>query len=258
MLNMRPPTGFCCGCSLDVGVKVITLLHLAINVAVLSAIFNDIVHKSSTFAVVYDNDLTLAMLVSGWTLCGVLLCATGFQGTVLKSEPMVRVYWFYALACYIIMIGFVIRDLIMSGPCESLPQLLNGAATAATCGVFRTVNAFAVGGLVVVPLYFLVVVQAYRDNVAYGGGPGLGDLAGGSDRFYRPWLYSKRDQGEVLDRIVGGRVEFNAPGGYGSPSRGGGYGAVYHQAAAQGLGGSRPLFGNTFHDLSYPRATNTA
>lgn len=255
---MRPITGFCCGCSLDVGVKVITLLHLSINVAVLSAIFSDIVHKSSNFAVLYDSDLTLAMLMSGCTLCGVLLAVVGFWGTFLKSESMLRVYLFYAVACYIILIWFVIKDLVLSGPCESIPELLNGVATAATCGVFRTVNALAVGGLVAVPLYFLAVVQAYRDNAAFGSGPGIGDLRGGSDRFYRPWLYSKRDQGDVFDYIVGGRVEVNAPGGYGSPSRGGGYGAVYRQAAAQGLGGSKPLFGNAFHDLRYPRQTNTA
>lgn len=230
----------------------ITLLHLSLNVAVLSAIFSDIIRKSSNFVALYENDLTLAMLIAGWTLCGALLCVTGFWGTFLKSGEMVRVYLFYAVACYIIMIGFVIRDLVLSGPCESIPELLNGVATAATCGVFRTVNALAVGGLVAVPLYFLVVVQAYRDTAANGSGPGLGDLAGGSDRFYRPWLYSKRNQGEALDRLVGGNVEINAPGGYGSPSRGGGYGAVYQKAAAQGLGGSRPLFGNAFHDLRYP------
>jgi len=258
----RPLTGFCCGCSLDVGVKVITLAHLAVNVAVLLAIFNDIVGKTSNFAIWYENDLTLAMMLSGWTLCGVLFCVAGFWGTFLKSETIVRVYWYYAVACYCIMLGFVIKDLVLSGPCESIPVLLNGVATAVTCGVFRIVNGLVVGGATIVPLYFIFVVNAYCDNIAYGNsGPGFSDLVGGSDRFYRPWLYSKQDQNEVSDYVMSNSmqtVNVNAPGGYGNPNRGSGYGAVYHQAASQGLGGSQPLFGNSFHDLNYPRATNTA
>lgn len=258
----RPLSGFCCGCSLDVGVKVITITHLLINALVLAAIFNDVIGKTSNFAIWYENDLTLAMMLSGWTLCGILFSLCGFWGTFVKSETIVRVYWFYALASYIIMTGFVIKDLVLSGPCESIPVLFNGVATAVTCGVFRVVNTVVVMGLVFIPMYFLFVVLSYCDNIAYGQtGPGFQDLAPGSDKFYRPWLYQKEPQQEISEYLMSSRGQgtVNAPGGYGNPNRGGGYGAIYEQAASQGLGGSRPILNSSgYHDMNYPRGPTAA
>lgn len=246
----RALDAFCFGCSLDVGVRFVTLLHLAIDTLVLVVIATDLIGKVSTFAVWYENDINFAIFLSGFTLCGVPICIAGFLGTFVKSETLVRVYWYYAVVCYIILLVFVVKDLVISGPCASIPVLLNGMAVAVTCGVFRIVNVLLVSGLVAVPLYFLFVVLSYCDNVAYGmAGPALHDLAQGSDRFYRPWLYKKTSD-EVQEYAANTRTQAN---GYGNPARGGSYGSVYEQAVSQGLGGSRPIFGCSYHDMNYPR-----
>jgi len=255
----RPLNMFCCGCSLDVGVKVVTLMHLFISVLVLAAVSSDVIGKSTQFAIWYENDLALAMCLAGWMLCGVFFSLAGFAGTLVKSEAVVRVYWYFATLSYLVMAVIVIKDLVLSGPCQSIPVLLNNEATAVTCGVFRVVNTVVVFGVLAIPLYFLFVVMSYCDNIAFGGqGTGFGDLAAGSDRFHRPWLYHKSN--EEHDYVLNSRIQgsINGIGGYGNPNRGGGYGAVYEEAVSQGLGGSSTLFGRQYHDLNYPRATNTA
>lgn len=253
----RTLNAFCCGCSLDVGVKVVTLLHVVINLFVLVAIASDLIGGESTFAIWYENDMTVALFLAGFLLCGIPVILAAFYGTFLKSESLVRVYWYYAVVSYIILCVVVVRDFVISGPCETVPVLVNGMGTAVTCGVFRIVNALAIVGMIVVPLYFLFVVLSYCDNLAFGiSGPGLHDLAAGSDHFYRPWLYQRPHDDQVRQYVA--NVHHSQVNGYGDPQRGGGYGAVYEEAASQGLGGSQPIFSRGFHDLTYPRATNAA
>jgi hypothetical protein len=189
-------------------------------------------------------DLILETLLTAYALVGLPIILAAFWGTFTKIPQLLRAYWYYMLVSFVLLLIWIVRYVIASGPCTRLPSIVRQQyGSAFTCGMMRGLHVVVVLCLVFIPIYLILIVLSYADDVSLGiVGPELSDLAVSKDSFKKP-------QSGIMNTYE--RACAVNANGYGNPNRGGKYGAVYRQAIQQGMGGSTSLFGRTRHDLEF-------
>lgn len=228
----RPATQFCCGCSVEFGVKAILLYNFLQNIFVISMVTLRIVFKSEMGSL--TPDLTLQIVVAGYTLSGLPIIIVAFWGTLNKAEGPLRLYWLYMVLTFAFDSVFIFKNFVLEGPCEHLPPVFSGSGRAFACGMARGTNVTSVVAMVVIQLYCIFVVHSYCDDLAQSaGGLDLGDL----QKRQRPLpTQNNYDVDSVYVHCLG------------TPDA---YGTVSSIAAAKTQGGSSKVFGE-YHEMSFP------
>jgi len=235
MAYCRPASQFCCGCSVLHGIKFILMLHFAINAFLIVEAIGLIFVPNGAW--MGSESMGVEVVVAGFALAGLPLIAAAFWGVLSKSEALIRVYLFYLVCSFIFDSYFILRIFILSGPCESMPQILRDTGMAFACGVARIVNGSAVTTFWGLQLYMIYIVWSYVEDMAAGGGPDLSDLVVDEDTF----MLKRAHHEDPFASMVG--LGEHVPAEYGS---------IYDAAADGGIGGSARIFNGNRHEMSYP------
>lgn len=237
-----PATQFGCGCSVTWGVKFVMLLHLAMNAAILGSSISFLIFGMKSMALA---NYGLSSILLAYALAGVPIIVVGFNGVLYRNESQVRMYLYYMWITIVVMVAFIIKECILSGPCQSLAGTgvfsANGEAWA--CGMARYVNIAIIVVSIALLGYFQHVVYSHCEDLAtMGGGPELGDLVLNKD------FYKKNSQAHSLYSSIEGMAEAGSTDGVVGPSWFGG------MPGPTGLAGGQTIFGGTNHEMSYPPA----
>lgn len=245
---------FCCGLTLQFGTRVVLLLHLVLVCYFIVAAAGHMIWQDTSYSYTRGEGLVLETLLAGFSLVGVATILGALWGTHVKNAVLVRVYWYYMFVSFLLLLVWTIKEFLFKSPCKHLPHFIEREyGYAWTCGVFRIWHIVAVVMLIFVPIYLMLIVLSYADDVTFGVvGPQLGDLMSDRKHFDKPWLYDRqRLENKAFDPS---EISYAMPEDpRGRIDRGGQYGAVYDKICASGLGGSTRLFGGKFHDVEYPR-----
>jgi len=230
-----PATQCCCGCSLSVGVKIIMILHLLADVAiVISSGMNIVFGLPNPFMVVPDFNLESAMLFYG--LAGLPIIVTALYGAWCRDEVKVRLYFFYMLLTMVFLTVLVFQGLVFTDICNSLPEILAEEGKAWACGVARYFRVFLVSVFLGIIAYATFIMKSYGEDLAEGAaGPELYDLTWNKSPDVQP-SYSYGSVQGLGEHVPG---EFNT---------------IFETACSDGLGGSKTIFNGKYHDLAYPPA----
>jgi hypothetical protein len=233
MVYCRPASQFCCGCSVEFGVKSILVFNLHRNLFFVFVAVMTMVFKNPMFS--YSGSLTLQTFLAGLAIAGVPLILLALWAVHNKSEGPLRLYSYYMVLSFLIDMVFVTKEFIISGACSHIPTIVSRSGEAFACGAARGANTVAVVTTVSIELYLIFIIFSYCEDLALSGGPDLSDLAGPltSDPMKRLGPY--RRSLEALNA----NLESN-------------YGCAYSRNTAGGLGGSQPIFGGEFHELEFP------
>lgn len=233
-----PASQFCCGCSVNCGVKFIVILNLIGNMCVVVLATVHMIFKTTSGFASYGTETWWL----GWCLAGLPLIIMAYHGVSYRNEAQVRIYLYYMWIFMVILTYFILQDLVFTPACENLPVFMTTASSAWACGVARwmhvllTVTSLSIFG------YFSHVVYSYCEDLAeLGGGPELGDLMLNKEAYMARWQgtsdYSSlegmqilKEQGWMFEQLVAGHKD----------------------SQANGIDGSVPLFGKSYHDTSYP------
>jgi len=234
MAYCRPAGQFCCGCSMNFGIKFLLLMHLAINIAgILEAVNLTFFSAAGGLG---GEPLGVEALLAGFALAGVPLIVAALWGVVAKCEAVIRLYLFYLFFTFAFDSYFIVKVFLLSGPCDGMPHALEAAGKAFACGVARIANGTAVGLAWAIQLYIIYIVWSYVEDMASGGGPDLSDLVVDEDAFML-----KRRLEDPFSSIAG--LGEHVPAEYGS---------VYDAAVDGGMGSSARIFNGHRHEMMYP------
>lgn len=227
MVYCRPASQFCCGCSIDFGVKAILFFNLFRNCAVLAIATIHVVFKDHYFSSSYS--LGQQVTLAGFALFGLPLIIGGIWGVRNKVGAPLYLYWYYMIFTFLFDTGFVFWSVVLVGPCSSLPGMLSGNGQAFMCGAARVMSSATLLSVTVIQLYLLFIVWSHCEDIARGGhGPDLSDLKYTSQEpTFKMEDHYAFIEGFGLDQS-GGAKNFS------------------------GMGESTPLFGNRAHEMRYP------
>lgn len=230
MVYCRPASQFCCGCSVEFGVKSILLFNLQRNLLFILVAFMTIVFKNPFFS--YSGSMALQTFLAALAIAGVPLILLALWAVHNKAEAPLRLYSYYMVLSFLIDMVFIVKEFIITGACSHIPTIVSRNGEAFACGAARSANAFAVITAVSVELYLIFIVFSHCEELALGVGPDLSDLTG-------PLTSDPMKRLEPYHRAIEA-LNANHEITYG----------VYSQAT--GLGGSKPIFGGNFHELEFP------
>jgi len=209
------------------------LLHLGMNVFLMASGIMFLIFGMKGFAL-GNYGMTTALL--GYAMGGMPIIVMAFNGVGYRNEAQVRMYLYYMWITMIVLLGLIVKECILSGPCEHLPGVFTQDGIAWACGMARYVNIVVIVGSVSILAYFQHVVYSFCEDLAeVGGGPELADLALNKDFYYKnPTAHSLYASIEGLaeagEQGVGGWL----PG---------------TSAMPDGFAGSTPIFGGKRHEF---------
>lgn len=229
----RPASQFCCGCSLEFGVKFILAFNLARNLLCIAAAVAVVEFRLSGYVYLGGGGGSIGQLLAltGFALAGVPIILFAIWGVTQKLEAPLRLYLLYMVLGFVIDEALVGWGLFVSGPCGGLAT---HPGEALVCGAARGLSLGTVATVTSLEAYLIFVVMSYcQDLGSAGGGPALSDLTR---------VAFEQKQARVLQAYLGtAEAGDGGVGGYGT-CRAGGPG---------GLGGSEKIFGQR-HELAYP------
>lgn len=274
MAVCRPATQFCCGCSLAFGIWLLLILNFGFNLFTVIKTAGMLCYPEY-WGQMPLGGIGLQVALAGFCLAGLPIMIIAGVGMLKKNGVLIRLYLFYALACFALDMVYVVKEFVWGAPCEDMPSVLADAGKAWSCGVLRGANATIVILLTCVQAYMLFVVYSYGEDLAETGGADLADLAKGmTDEAIR----KRRHKGEMkafnkgagmqgsINGVVGdvlgvsglgdsGESAFADPyAGWGQESGfgNGDLGSLYGTVGSAGMGGSSRFFGGRYHEMQYP------
>mmetsp|Transcript_49172 Transcript_49172/g.107192 ORF Transcript_49172/g.107192 Transcript_49172/m.107192 type:complete len:233 (+) Transcript_49172:94-792(+) len=231
---MRPLNQFCCGCSLNFGVKLIVFLHLMVAFLVLGSVVSNVVFQ---FPVVgFNVNLVTQTLDACWCLLGLPFILAAMWGVSYRLETHVRIYMYYLALTFMIDFGIIMFYVAVQDTCTMLPSTMKAKGSAFACGSLRLVTVAIVSVIVVAEAYCVFAVWSLAEDIR-GGGAGFGFSDLSSSKGSRPKTYA--------DGVFGTAETVRGP-----------YPVSYGSIAAQGVGGSSQIFGGTYHEVAYPPPPN--
>lgn len=229
-----PATQFGCGCTVTCGVKFILLFNLAINVLLMGS--------SIGFLIFGMKGLDMAgygwgIIILGFCMAGVPIIIMAFNGVRYRNEAQVRMYLYYMWLTIAILVVLIVKEFVLSGPCQRLESHGMGIASAWACGVARYVNIIMIFASISILAYFQHVVYSHcEDLTQMGGGPELADLVLNKDHY--------RSRGSSLYSSFESMAESGETGAMGFAGLDG--------SMNNGLGGSSKILGGSHHEMEYP------
>jgi len=138
----------CCGCSLDLGVRIILLGHsLACTFYIITAVLNIIVDKPTLG---YHVAFATQTFNCGYALASIPFIGAGISGVNFANEVHLRIYFYWFTLTAILDILFLSIGLAQNS-CSKLPAVLASSGGSFTCGAMR------IGSIVllIITLFFL-------------------------------------------------------------------------------------------------------
>lgn len=254
----------CCGCSLEFGVGSALFLHFAVNVMLVLMSVAHIIFGDAGLS--FSDSLGLEALATAWALAGFVFIISAFWGLWWRIEVYLRLYFYYMVVYFLIDMGFIGRDFIVSGPCENMPPIFTVYGSAFACSLARISDAAWIIVVTLIQAYLIFVVYSHCEYLALEGGSELADLAEQRQwRFRMPTLSFRLplmliDPRTILNAIPNLNMIIKAPGLPSYKLVGDAYGSTYASRGPQytweakqaGLASSKGIFGGQFHEVNYP------
>lgn len=238
MVFCRPASQFCCGCSVELGVKLVLLYHFVQNAWVVYAATHDIIMIGTTSPNAHKE-----CAIAAFALAGLPLIFLGMCGVWWRVEVHLRVYLVYLALSFCLDSAFIVKEFVLGGGCSNMPGAVAGQGQAAACGMMRAANITIVSLLMGIQLYLLYIVFSLCEDYSEGGSAlAFGDLTTSAE------IARKK---HMMDTHAGfGSHTF---GSYGSAHK---HERDHEQSgsndkAASGLGGANRIYG-TYHELEFP------
>ncbi|CAK0799289.1 unnamed protein product, partial [Prorocentrum cordatum] len=190
---------------------------------------NTVVFHGSKFE--FTGSATTQIFTAAMALAGVPVMLAALWGASAKAVAPIRLYVYYMLAAMAIDLVFILKDMVISGPCQHLPGVVGPGGAAFACGIARMLNSFTILFVLGVELYFIFVVRSYAEELRLASGQDLSDLA----------YYSDPKARRAAGMAAGSR--------YGAVPE---YGGLL-ESRQRMLGGSTAIFSGGHHELRYPR-----
>lgn len=236
----RPASQFCCGFSVETGVKIILTYHLLQNLWFISQAAGKMIFG-------YEHALGLSAnrmyecIVAGFCLAGIPLILITYVGVAKRIEATVRLYFLYLTLCVAFDTAYCFRRFVLQSSCNYLPAELKLHGSAFACGVLRGTDTITIVSLCLIQGYLMFVVWSYCEDLAMGGsGTGLQELHLHKQHLQTKIIHEQDayNRGIILaQQEVDDLVES-------------GYGAI--EESMSGFGGSERILGGRYHDMQYP------
>lgn len=210
------------------------LLHLGLNAFLMASGIMFLIFQMKGFAL---GNYGISSVLLAYAMGGIPIIVMAFNGVRYRNEAQVRMYLYYLWITIVIMLVLIIKEFIISGPCEHLPGVFSKGGEAWACGIARYINIAIIVGSVAILAYFQHVVYSFTEDIAEcGGGPELADLTLNKD-FYR-----KSASAHSMYSTIEGMAEAGEKGvgGWNSSSN------------PDGFASGAPIFGGTRHEMNYP------
>lgn len=242
-MTCRPASQFCCGFSVETGVKIILVYNLLQNLWFVFQAIGHMILKSITFGFMQDRVVECA--ITALCLAGIPLIVVAFLSVPRHIEAPIRAYFFYMILVIIIDLCFFVKRFLLAPQCDDLPQALEMHGRAFACGLIRGGDITAVVSAISIQAYFVHVVWSFCEDLRLGGAASTGM----ADLTYSKEAVLKRDIRDQEDYYNKGVIKLQSEWGHAHDFLGQ-YGTV--EEWQQGIGGSQRILGGTFHDLNYP------
>lgn len=228
----RPAAQFCCGCSLDFGVKFILIVNFVHNCIFIACSAVTVIFRYSGFS--FSDKPVLVTTCAGFAIAGLPIIVVAFFSLLHRAVVPVRLYLYYMMITFGFDVCLFTKDLILEGACAHIPALFREHGTAFACGASRTINIAAVGSILIIWGYCIFVVYSKTLDMETSG-PDLSDLAyngiGREPKVGQAVIVDHYPNLESLEWHQGGSI----------------YGAL----AGSNFSSSNRIFGK-YHEMGYP------
>jgi len=232
IFSCRPLNQFCCGCSLESGVKFILILHFLQSLFYIVVTTSNIILKVPSYG--YDVDLATQTFNAAFALAALPLVFIAWYGVVSKHETYVRLFLYYLFVQFTLDMTYMLYYLLVVDGCSMLPSALKQHGSAFACGVSRIIMLNTVFVVFAVDVYFMFTVWSYSEDLKVGArGQGLPELLLSKN--------PKQDQFSAVESLFG----------VGEPIARA-FNKSYGAMGSQGVGGSTRLFGGSRHETDFP------
>jgi len=151
---LTPMDSFCCGCSLDSGIRaILTYYTVQAVLYILIVIFSVVLDVNVWFS---DLPAATQVMRAAMALASAPFIAAGWSGVTYKIETHLRIFMAWLLASVILDSAIMIVSVFSTG-CSALSGF-NGAGGAYACGALQAFNWTYTGLWVTTALYCLYIV----------------------------------------------------------------------------------------------------
>mmetsp|Transcript_139711 Transcript_139711/g.243262 ORF Transcript_139711/g.243262 Transcript_139711/m.243262 type:complete len:249 (-) Transcript_139711:57-803(-) len=149
------------------GAKLILWLNLAVSVYLLSMCIANLVFRLPVYG--YATSETTQIFEAAWNLAGIPLTCFGLYGVYYRIVPLVRLIYYYLLACFLIDLHFLVNLFFIKDACAQLDMAIAERGKAFACGVARSLSRTVGVILTLAMAYSVYIVWSYAKDLAEGG-----------------------------------------------------------------------------------------
>jgi len=232
---MQPLSQFCCGCELELGIKlVITWNALSCSFYMATAWMNIVMEVPG---IGHEISLSTQVFNCFFAIASLPFLVSGIMGVRNKSETHLRIYLFWLMVTFL-MDALWMSILLTKNACARIPWFLAEQGGSWACGMMRVAALLLMLTLVTVQFYALFIIWSLCEKLMYRGSePAFLDLVGEAK------LLKARMPFQPKCGLFGTGAGQSAP-----------YPVSYGSLASQPFGGGKAIFGGKFHEINYPPA----
>jgi len=176
MAYCLPATQFCCGCSIQFGVKSVILFNLLRALVALWEATMVIGLQHPDYDYLKEGRVEI-LVQSGMALAGVPVMLFALWGVSERDEGPIRVYGYYMLLGWLFDETMTVRSIASDSPCDFTAGH-ERSGQAFNCGAIRSLDFAAVATLTGIEFYFVFVIFSFCESLRIsGGGAGFQDLS---------------------------------------------------------------------------------
>lgn len=240
MVFCHPATQCCCGCSLDVGIKLLLLANLLHNLFYIYASVTAVGYHDESYA--YSTSWTVMIGGCWFALAGIPIMFLAYWGLPRKTPAPLWCYLYYLVLVCVYDVWTAMKDVILSGPCGTIPPFLESHGNAFACGAKRVADLTIFVLITSIQIYLIHVVWSKCEDLeTCAGSPDLSDLWRSKEPYKQPVLNMEG----AYSSLVGFASEFRGTTKDSSIS-------AFAGPAPPGFGGAPSIFQGTFHEMEYP------
>lgn len=227
----QPATSFCCGCPLDLGIKVILLFHGMGSVFYMLTALGNIVFEAELIG--HTVTLSTQCINCAIAIASIPFIIFGFYGVKYHVEVHLRIY-LYWLIFTLVLDTVCLGILAIKNSCAALPAILAHSGGAFACGAMRLVNIFFIGMVLSFSGYAVFVVWSRCEEFREGDSQGNFDSLLAAEHAKKEDLISRHKSGLFG---IGPKAREGVPAAYGS-------------LASPIVGGGLSIFGGRTHEFN--------
>lgn len=233
---VRPVDSFCCGCALDLGLRIILAVHTLVSFFYMATAYCNIVLDRPTFG--YHVSLATQAFNCGFSLASVPFIVAGFSGVRYEIEVHLRIYLYWLMLCFLLEL-IAIGALLGQSSCSKIPSFLADFGGSFACGCMRIAELWGASMCVLGLGYTVFVVWSRCEELKKGSSDVNFDSLLGQGHVAH--LHAAYEQAGLFG--TGTILSTPNPVAYGS-------------LATPGFGGSAKIFGGTTHEWGYSPAAS--